>query len=158
MIGLTLIIVLMAILLVALAGAPAMADVANRGVPGPQDSNLVIQAAVTKVADFDGAGLDLGEGFDPGGVGKVMTAVITVTAADRANSDETYAFHLEESDDNNTFVDCGVPESIEVSAATATVGVYVAKGIVTKRYVRLVLDVDGSTPSITYSAYLNPLA
>lgn len=147
----TLLIALIALLAIGAMLAPKMADVANRGVPGPQDSNLAIQASVTKTADFNGAGLDLGEGFDPGGVGKVFAAVIDVTAIDFTSSDETYAFHLEESDDDATYVDAGVPVDVD------EVGVHVAKGIVTKRYVRLVLDVDGSTPSITYSAHLNPL-
>jgi len=138
--------------MVAIAMAPAMADVENRGIPGPQDAELVLQAGVTKTVDFDGAGLHLGTGFAPGGIGKLISAVITVTALDQTTGNETYAFHLEESADDQTYVDCGVP------LAVAATGVFVAKGIQTLPYSRLVLDVDGDTPSITYSANLNPLA
>lgn len=135
----------------------AMANVENRGIPGPQDTDLLLQAAVTKTANFDGTSVDLGAGWDPGGIGKMMAAVIDVTAADRANQDETYAFHLQESDAvDSGFVACGVAVSVTVATTVATLGTYVAKGIVAKRFVRLSLVVANTTPSITYSAYLNP--
>ena len=140
--------------------APAMA---NPFVPGPPDAELELQAEVTKTADFDGAWVDLGEGYEPGGLGQAAAAVVNVTAADRANSDETYAFLLEQADpdaagvaDAATAVQCSVPVSVEVSGATATLGMVLVKSFITKRFVRLVLDVAGTTPSITYSANLNP--
>ena len=138
------------VLFLTVGAAMGFADVAHRGIPGPQDAGMVLQAEVTKTQDFDGAGLDMGEGFDPGGIGKLVAGVVTVVGdPDLANTDETYAFHLEESADNVTFADCGLPLAVTAE------GVYVVKGILTKRYVRLVLDVDGTSPSIKYSASLN---
>jgi hypothetical protein len=147
---------IIALAALAAMAAMAMADVAHRGIPGPRDAELLLQDTVTKTADFNSTGLDLGSGFAPGGIGVAMAGVIEVTAADRASSDETYAFTLQESDDNATFVACGVPVSVTVSGATSTIGNYVAKAIVSKRYVRLSLDLGGTTPSVTYKATLNP--
>jgi hypothetical protein len=126
-----------------------VAGIAHRGIPGPQDANQVLQAAVTKTASFDSAGLDLGAGFSPGGLGTPMAAVITITALDAVTGDETYTFTLQESDDNNTFVACGAAKAV------TAVGVVAVKGLVTKRYVRLSLVEAGTTPSLSYSAALS---
>ena len=72
-----------------------------------------------------------------------------VTAIDRTTADETYAFTLQQSDNGSTGW-----AAIGVVVNTTTTGTIVVKGIVTTRYVRLVLDVNGTTPSITYSANL----
>ncbi|MGB7158547.1 MAG: hypothetical protein WBD40_10810 [Tepidisphaeraceae bacterium] len=125
------------------------------GIPTPQDDSLLLQDTTTKTASFNSAGFDLGAGFAPGALGMAAAAVVDVSAADRANSDETYTFKLQESSDNSTFADIGVATSITVSGATSTLGVYVAKGFISKRYVRLVLTAAGTTPSITYKAWLN---
>jgi hypothetical protein len=45
---------------------------------------------------------------------------------------------------------------VAVAGAVATLGVILAKGVVTKPYVRLDLVVAGTTPSITYKAWFNP--
>jgi hypothetical protein len=121
-------------------------------IPTPQDQALVLQTAVTKTASFNSAGLDLGAGFAPGGLGQPMAAVVHATAVDRTTGDETYSFVLQESDDNATFVAAGA------AAAVSAAGAYAAKGHVTRRYVRLALTASGTTPSITYGAWLNPLA
>jgi hypothetical protein len=127
------------------------------GIPTPQDNDLLLQDTVTRTATGNGTALDLGAGFTPGGIGMPASAVIDVSAADRANSDETYNFKLQESSDNSTFVDIGVNTAVTVASTTATLGVYVAKGFITKRYVRLVLTAAGTTPSVTYKAWLNLL-
>lgn len=69
----------------------------------------------------------------------------------RVHEDDILAANLgaDQSADNVTFADCGLPLAVTAE------GVYVVKGILTKRYVRLVLDVDGTSPSIKYSASLN---
>lgn len=113
------------------------------------DADLLIQPAVTKTADFDGPALDLGAGYAPGGLGEIFGAVVVVTAIDRTTADETYAFTLQQSDNGSTGW-----AAIGVVVNTTTTGTIVVKGIVTTRYVRLVLDVNGTTPSITYSANL----
>lgn len=152
MIPLILIVLALAILFVIFCAAPAMAagDVANRGIPGPEDAGLVLQASVTNTATFSGAGLDLGSGFAPDQPVD-MAAVIDATAVDHTTGDETYAFTLEQSSDDSSFAACGVAPASPVAA-----GVVVARGLVSKRYVRLTVTIAGTSPSITYSANLNP--
>lgn len=121
-------------------------------IPTPQDESQLLQDTVTKTASFDSAGLDLGSGFAPGGRGMQVAAVIDVSAIDRTTGDETYTFVLEESSDNATFAAIGV-----ASAALTATGIVAIDGIVRKRYVRIALTAGGTTPSITYKAWLNTL-
>jgi len=119
---------------------------------GPIDEQMRLNASHTKTADFNGAAFDMGEGYAPPEPGQPVVAVIDTSALDTADANETYAFHLEESADGSTgWADIGVP--VTVTAA----GVKLAKGFATKRYVRLVCDVGGTTPSITYEAWLRPM-
>jgi hypothetical protein len=120
-------------------------------IPTPQDAALVLQASVTKTTSFNSAGLDLGSGFAPGGLGVALAAVVQVTAIDTSSGNEAYSITLEQSDDNATFAPAGA------SLAVAATGVFAANGRITKRYVRLVMTAGGTTPSITYKAWLNPL-
>lgn len=120
-------------------------------VPTPQDSRLLLQNTVTKTANFSSTAIDLGQGYAPGGPGQRMAAVIAVVTRDVGDENETYSFTLQESDDNATFTPCGA------AVAISSNGVTLARGVVAKRYVRLVLTVGGTTPSITYKAWLNPL-
>jgi hypothetical protein len=143
-----------AVLALALIVMPKMADPA---IPTPQDVQLLLQDTVTKTASFDSAGLDLGSGYAPGGGGQAVQGLVNVTAADRADSNETYTFKLQESSDNSTFTDVSPAVAVPVSGATATVGVVQLKGFVVKRYVRLSLTAAGTTPSVTYKAWLNPV-
>lgn len=119
-------------------------------IPTPQDDSLLLQDTVTKTATFNSAGLDLGTGFTPGGRGQQACAVIDVSAIDRTSGDETYTFKLQQSSDNSTFADCGVA----CASLTAT-GVIAVDGIISQEYVRLVMTAGGTTPSITYKAWLN---
>jgi len=131
--------------------------------PGPRDENLILQAAVTKTSNFTGAWLDLGANFAPGGLGMPVAGAVDVTAADRSSSDETYNFLLEETDpdsggspDASKIVTASVPKAVTVSGSSSTVGTLLVKGFVAKRFVRLSLVVSGTTPSVSYSGYLNP--
>ena len=90
-------------------------------------------------------------GYAPGGPGQRVSALVAVVTRDVADGNETYTFTLQESSDNSSFAACGA------ACAIAATGVTIVKGVVTKRYVRLVLIVAGTTPSITYKAWLNPL-
>ena len=126
-------------------------------IPTPQDAQLLLQDTTTKTANYNTPGLDLGQGYAPGGPGRRVSGVVHVTAADRASSDETYAFKLQESDDNVGFVDAGAAEALPVAGATATLGVVLVRGVIRRRYVRLALTVTGTTPSVTFKAWLNPL-
>jgi hypothetical protein len=120
-------------------------------IPTPQDTQLVLQDTVTKTASFTSAGMDLGGGYAPGGLGQPVAAVVNVTALDTADGNETYAFALHESDDNVSYAAAGA------TAEALAVGTVAVKARIKSRYVRLVLTAGGTTPSITYKAWLNPL-
>jgi hypothetical protein len=120
-------------------------------IPTPQDTRLLLQDTTTKTATYNTPGLDLGAGFAPGGLGLPVGAVVQVTALDTADANESYVFVLQESNDNVTFTAAGN------STAAGAVGVHPVRGRITKRYVRLSLTVGGTTPSITFRAWLNPL-
>jgi hypothetical protein len=120
-------------------------------LPTPQDSALLIQDTTTKTGNFQSTGFDLGAGFAPGGLGMPVAAVVYVSSLDLASSNETYALTLEESSDNVSFTAAGA------AASVTAVGAAAVRGWLTKRYVRLSLVVGGTTPSITFKAWLNPL-
>ena len=120
-------------------------------IPTPQDTKLLLQDTTTKTANYNSPGLDLGAGFAPGGLGLPVGAVVQATAVDVADGNETYNFVLQESADNVTFA------AASPSTAVGTVGAHAVRGRVTKRYVRLALTVAGTTPSVTFKAWLNPL-
>lgn len=120
-------------------------------IPTPQDTELLLQDTTTKTATYNTPALDLGAGFSPGGLGLPAGAVVLVTAIDTGDGNENYTFTVQESSDNVTF-----------TAASPGVGVTVAgshavRARITKRYVRLALTIAGTTPSITFKAWLNPL-
>lgn len=123
-----------------------MADVT---IPGMQDVQLRLQAAVTKTATFNSTALDMGAAFAPGGGGLPVQGVVTVTALDTGDGNETYTFKLQESTDNSSFTD------ISPGVAVTDTGTVACKGFLSKRYVRLVATLAGTTPSVTYEAYLN---
>jgi hypothetical protein len=123
-------------------------------VPGPLDDNQLLQDTVTKTASFDSAAFDLGAGFDPESIGMPVAGVIQVTAGDRADSNETYTFKLQESADGSTnWTDIGVTTAVTVATTVFTTGTYVVKGFASKQFVRLSLAIAGTTPSITYKAW-----
>ncbi len=122
----------------------------NPTIPTPQDSALLMQDTTTKTASYLTPGLDLGSGFAPGGLGLPAAAIVLVTAADVAEGNEAYSLVLQESSDNVSFSPVG-------SSVAGTVGVVPVKGWITKRYVRISLTIAGTTPSITFKAWLNPL-
>jgi hypothetical protein len=118
-------------------------------IPTPQDKRLLLQDTVTKTASYNSAGFDLGAA--PGGPGQRMSALVAVVTRDTGSGDETYSFVMQESADNATFAACGP------AAAIAGNGVAIVRGVVQQRYVRLALTIGGTTPSITFKAWLNPL-
>ncbi|HEX8916851.1 MAG TPA: hypothetical protein VF796_31160 [Humisphaera sp.] len=123
----------------------------NTTIPTPQDKRLLLQDTVTKTASFDSAAVDLGAGYAPGGPGQRVAGIVAVVARDVSSGNETYAFALQESDDSATFAACGT------ATAVAANGVALVRAVVTKRFVRLSMSAGGTTPSITYKAWLNPL-
>lgn len=120
-------------------------------IPTPQDTQLLMQDTTTKTASYNTPGFDLGAGFAPGGLGLAAAAVVRVSGLDLADGNETYSFTLQESADNATFAPAGA------QAAATAAGSLAVKGRIKSRYVRLALTAAGTTPSITFKAWLNPL-
>ena len=120
-------------------------------IPTPQDSQLLLQDTTTKTAAYNTPSVDLGAGFSPGGLGKPAAAVVHVTAVDTADGNESYAFVLQESADNVTFTAAGA------AAGVTAPGAHAVRGWLTRRYARVALTVGGTTPSVTFKSYLNPL-
>ena len=120
-------------------------------IPTPQDSRLLMQDTVTKTASYNTPALDLGAGYAPGGPGQGVSAVLAVVSRDISSGDETYGFVLQESPDNVTFSPAGAAASVTAA------GVMLARGVIRTRFVRLALSVAGTTPSIVFKAWLNPL-
>jgi len=119
-------------------------------VPTPQDAQFLLTDTTTKTAAFNTNAVDLGAGFNPGGLGRPAAAVVSVTAMDVADGNESYTFTLQESSDNVSFSAAG-------ASVAANPGAVAVRGWLTKRYARLALTVSGTTPSITFKSYLNPL-
>lgn len=119
----------------------------------PIDANLRPEGgtAITKTADFNGTALDLGAGYTPSPP-QPMGLDMYVSALDFTTTDETYEFHVEESHDNSTWVATGCRFVV-----TATGRVQKIFGV-SRRYLRLRLDVGGTTPSLTYLPSFGPVA
>ena len=99
----------------------------------------------TRTADANGTGVDT-KGYN--------SAMLVVSAGDidLTDTNETYVVNLEESADNSTFTAVsGISVTI---TADNQVGVARIDGLGTsrKRYLRAVLDVGGTTPSIPGTA------
>jgi len=108
------------------------------------DAAAVLQVAVTRTASANSTALDQGVGYAPDSLGVPVAGVIFVTALTGTG---TYAFTLQESADGTTgWADIGFPVN-----ATA-IGQIFAKGLTTKRFIRLVLTTGGTNPSIAYTA------
>ena len=122
-------------------------------IPGPYDANMAMEGAgVTKTADYDGATLDLGSGYAPGGIGQPAAVVADVSALDTTDGDETYAFTVQESADGGvTWTDAG--PAVTVTAA----GAVSVPCFISGSNLRLSLNVGGTTPSVTYTAHMVPL-
>lgn len=116
-------------------------------MPGPVDQNLRLLNAATKTETGNSDVVDLGENFAPAPALPVAVN-LNVTALDYTTEDETYVAKLQESADNSTYVDTGLEFSItEVGTIHKIIGI-------TERYVRLVLTLAGTTPSITLSGWV----
>jgi hypothetical protein len=125
-------------------------------IPTPLDEQLRLEASATKTATFAGTSFDNGAGFAPGGCGQPFAAVVKVSAGDFTTGDETYTFTVEESDDNASFTTCSVAVSPDTATPNLKVGAFSVPGFLSKRYHRLRCVIAGTTPSITYEAWLNP--
>lgn len=111
--------------------------------------NILVQASLvpaTRTADANGTGVDT-KGYSDG------MLVVAVGDIDLASADETYVVNLEESDDNSSFA-AVAGFSITITADNQVKELRVPDLNVTrKRYLRAVLDVGGTTPSIPGTAF-----
>ena len=103
------------------------------------DANAVLQASVTKTASFNSTGVDL-----KGTPRRGLKARVIVTAA--SGTSPTLDPKVQHSDDNSTFTDLAAGAQL-----TATGEVFIPFET-SKRYVRLVATIGGTTPSFTYQA------
>lgn len=133
--------------LLALAGAMQLS---SSYIPGPIDEGLRMESSITKTATYNGTAFDQGSGYAPGGPGQACAAVIKVSARDTADANETYTFKVQESADNSTWTDAS--PAITCSAT----GVMAVPAFISQRYQRLTATLGGTTPSITYEAWLVP--
>jgi len=96
------------------------------------------------------------------GNGEPMELVICVeVAADGTTTDETYEFQfIQSANANLSSPDILVARSIGYANLTAGSVHHIAipKGAITKRYVGAYFNVGGTTPSVTVSAYLQPVS
>jgi hypothetical protein len=109
----------------------------------------------TNVIDL-GAVREIGQG-EPMGV-----AILVDVAADAGNGDETYAFGIE-TDDNAALSSPTVSATRTIARADLTAGslhvipISPAEAIAFQRYLGVRATLGGTTPSITYTAWLTPL-
>ena len=118
-------------------------------LPTPQDAQLLLQDTTTKTASYSTPSVDLGAA--PGGLGRPAAAIVHATAVDTADGNETYTVVLQDSNDNITFLAAGAAVSLGAAGAHAV------RGWITRRYARVALTIAGTTPSMTFKAWLNPL-
>lgn len=98
-----------------------------------------------RTVDENGGGVDT-QGYNS------AKLVVAAGDIDTADGDETYAVKIEESDDNSSFTPVAGLETA-ITADNETVNIRIeGLGTSRKRYLRAVLDVGGTTPSIPCSA------
>lgn len=111
------------------------------------DNTSVQQSLVsaTRTADANGTGVDT-QGYDD------AMLVVPVGDIDTASGDETYVVNLEESDSSGSgYSATGL--SITITADNQVGLLRISElNVARKRYLRAVLDVGGTTPSIPLSA------
>lgn len=119
---------------------------------GMIDNSLQVEDGAAAITSSEnGTAVDLGAGHAPTPM-RFVQLFADVTALDTGDADETYELELEESSDNLTYTATGLKFSV---AATGEI----LKGVgITKRYVRLKKTLAGTTPSITFKAWIIPLA
>lgn len=106
-----------------------------------------LAVAAARTADANGTAVDT-KGYTNG------MLVVDGTDIDLANADETYAVKVQESDDGSTgWTDVsGATTSITADGQVKEIRL-AELNVTTKRYLRAVLDVGGTTPSFLGAAY-----
>lgn len=107
--------------------------------------SLASLVPAVRTADANGTGVDT-KGYN--------TAKLVVAAGDidLTTGDETYTINVEESDDDSTYAAVsGLTTTVTADNQVKNIRID-GLGTVRKRYLRAVLDVAGTTPSIPVSA------
>jgi Bbp16-like protein len=118
----------------------------------PADSNLILQAAVTKIATFNGATVDLKAGTPPRG----LVARVIYSAAATSAGAGAVTFKIQESANDSTWVDLVTFDPLVLS--TTAIAAEVFERVSTrKRYVRLIVSaISGTDATVTYQGDLVP--
>ena len=131
------------------SGAGEMPVTSNR--IGIIDDGLQLEDGFAITTTENGTSVDLGVNHSAAPL-RFVQLVGDVTAIDLASGDETYELELEESADASTWTTTGLKFSV------AAVGDFLMGVGVKKRYVRLKKTLGGTTPSITFTAWIVPNA
>jgi hypothetical protein len=119
------------------------------------DGLLSLQDSVTKTASFNSTAISTPTTTSL--LSEDIFAEIFYSAASNASGSNTVTFSIEHSDDNSTFYahTSGAADAISLST-TAKVGRLFLPCSSNKPYIRLVCTIAGagSTPTITYNAFL----
>ncbi|MCC2615937.1 hypothetical protein LJ739_06760 [Aestuariibacter halophilus] len=115
------------------------------------DQNLTATGNSTNTIDL-GSDRDIGKG-EPMGI------VVCLSDADTTTGDETYTVGVQ-TDDNSAFSSAATLASAAIPSSELKAGgkLVIPLGHNNERYLRLALTLAGTTPSITYSAFLQPLS
>lgn len=116
---------------------------------------ITATAVATNVYDTGAAGNDIS-------IGEPLAVIVCVNvAADITTGDETYQFDVNESASSDLSTPTTLARRI-IAAALLTAGavhvIPIPAGSKTKRYLGLNVTLGGTTPSITYTAYIVPLS
>lgn len=136
------------LLILVLAAIGSALWCAAGALTGPQDASLAFYNAATVAATADSATIDLGVGFAPDPIAPLSIQGL-VTALDLSSANETYSLTLWESSDNTNWTTTGL-----TMALTATGAVHKIAGV-TKRYLKIIATLGGTTPSMTLSLWAN---
>jgi hypothetical protein len=126
------------------------------------DAHLLFSDAQAVTADANSTNIiDLGVGrnlFD----GEPLAVVLVIdVAANVADADETYEFEVH-TDDNSALSSSTQLIAQAIAGAALTAGsthvIPVPVGVTLERYLGLKFDVGGTTPSVTVTAFLQPLS
>jgi hypothetical protein len=104
---------------------------------------FMLQEAVTKTADFAGTEVDIGIGAES------AIAILHVSVCDMTTGDETYQFGINHSDTAGGTYSAAGTFTLIATPSVASWQQLSLTGL--KRYVKLGLDVEGTTPSATYT-------
>lgn len=117
----------------------------------PADTNVILQASVTRTSSLNSATVDLKTKTPPRG----LVARIIYSAASQVSGSGVFTFTIEESaNDSNWFTNATNKECIITLSGTAQAGEIFIPFVTDKRYCRLACTLSGSpnTPTITYQA------